>query len=144
MFQFPALAPAEAGDSYRSRVSPFGHPRIKACLPATRGLSQAPASFIAVQRLGIRHTPFYACPPRRQVIHANVDPPVASTTISSRIFKEDRCFAGGGERTRTADLLRAKQVLSQLSYAPNSQGKWWARAGLNSRPRAYQARALTS
>ncbi len=48
--------------------------------------------------------------------------------------------AGGDERTRTADPLRAKQVLSQLSYAP---GRWWARADLNSRPRAYQARALT-
>ena len=27
--------------------------------------------------------------------------------------------AGGGERVRTDDLLLAKQVLSQLSYAPN-------------------------
>jgi hypothetical protein len=26
--------------------------------------------------------------------------------------------AGGGERDRTDDLLRAKQVLSQLSYTP--------------------------
>ena len=26
--------------------------------------------------------------------------------------------AGGGERVRTDDLLLAKQVLSQLSYAP--------------------------
>ena len=31
--------------------------------------------------------------------------------------------AGGGERDRTDDLLRAKQVLSQLSYTPE---KWWA------------------
>ena len=27
---------------------------------------------------------------------------------------------GGGERARTDDLLRAKQVLSQLSYTPMS------------------------
>jgi hypothetical protein len=27
---------------------------------------------------------------------------------------------GGGERDRTDDLLRAKQVLSQLSYTPNT------------------------
>ena len=27
-------------------------------------------------------------------------------------------FYGGGERARTDDLLRAKQVLSQLSYTP--------------------------
>src|SRR5690606_19584942 len=31
-------------------VSPFGHPRIKACLPAPRGLSQATTSFIASYR----------------------------------------------------------------------------------------------
>jgi hypothetical protein len=30
---------------------------------------------------------------------------------------------GGGERDRTDDLLRAKQVLSQLSYTPEN---WWA------------------
>ena len=28
---------------------------------------------------------------------------------------------GGGKRTRTADPLRAKQVLSQLSYTPDVQ-----------------------
>jgi hypothetical protein len=27
-------------------------------------------------------------------------------------------ISGGGERDRTDDLLRAKQVLSQLSYTP--------------------------
>ena len=36
-------------------VSPFGHPRIKACLPAPRGLSQATTSFIACNRQGIHH-----------------------------------------------------------------------------------------
>ena len=29
---------------------------------------------------------------------------------------------GGGERDRTDDLLRAKQVLSQLSYTPETKG----------------------
>ena len=37
------------------RVSPFGHPRIKARLPAPRGLSQAATSFIACSRQGIHH-----------------------------------------------------------------------------------------
>ena len=33
------------------------------------------------------------------------------------------CFNfGGGERDRTDDPLLAKQVLSQLSYTPNSVG----------------------
>ena len=42
------MTPARSG-----RVSPFGHPRFKACLPAPRGLSQATTSFIACNRLGI-------------------------------------------------------------------------------------------
>ena len=36
-------------------VSPFGHLRIKANLPAPRSFSQAITSFIACNRLGIHH-----------------------------------------------------------------------------------------
>ena len=42
------------------RVSPFGHPRIKARLAAPRGFSQLTASFIAFLCLGIHRTPFVA------------------------------------------------------------------------------------
>ena len=51
MFQFPWLPqPAlcvQTGVTGHdpSRVSPFGHPRINACLTATRGLSQPATSF---------------------------------------------------------------------------------------------------
>ena len=38
------------------RVSPFRNPRIEACLPAPRGLSQATTSFIASRCQGIHHT----------------------------------------------------------------------------------------
>jgi hypothetical protein len=62
---------------------------------------------------------------------------------------------GGGDRNRTDDPLLAKQVLSQLSYAPagpKAQRRTgsqpapteWAREDLNLRPHAYQACALTS
>ena len=44
-------------------------------------------------------------------------------------------------RDRTADLLRAKQALSQLSYSPT---EWWVWADLNSRPHPYQGCALTN
>ena len=44
--------------------------------------------------------------------------PIASTTILMRIFKDTEAMEFGGERIRTADLLLARQVLSQLSYAP--------------------------
>ena len=58
MFQFPGLASTPYVFRckylpYGKWVSPFGHPRIKACLPAHRGLSQATTSFIASYRLGI-------------------------------------------------------------------------------------------
>jgi hypothetical protein len=52
MFHFPALPhtalciQAAATPHDGCRVSPFGHPRITAWLPAPRGLSQAPTSFI--------------------------------------------------------------------------------------------------
>ena len=41
-------------------VSPFGNPRIKARLPAPRGLSQATTSFIACNRQGIHHMHLFA------------------------------------------------------------------------------------
>ena len=59
MFQFSAFAPAtlwiRAAVTLAGRVSPFGHPRIKARLPAPRGLTQAATSFIACDRQGIHH-----------------------------------------------------------------------------------------
>ena len=36
-----------------SRVAPFGHPRVEACLTARRGLSQPTTSFIGSWRQGI-------------------------------------------------------------------------------------------
>ena len=73
----------------------------------------------------------------------------------------DRVAFGGDDRDRTDDPLLAKQVLSQLSYAPNPElsparrslassppapeaPHWWAREDLNLRPHAYQACALTN
>jgi hypothetical protein len=64
MFQFPGFPlPAlcvQTGVTRHDpcRVSPFGHPRIKARLAAPRGLSQPPTSFIGFWRLGIHHVPF--------------------------------------------------------------------------------------
>ena len=72
---------------------------------------------------------------------------------------------GGDDRDRTDDPLLAKQVLSQLSYAPAStappggfrlrirfaaasrrrrEQTKWAREDSNLRPHAYQACALTN
>ena len=59
MFQFTGFAPLCPMYSGRvtlaGRVSPFGHLRINARLPAPRSFSQAATSFIACNRLGIHH-----------------------------------------------------------------------------------------
>ena len=47
-------------EHYLQRVSPFGNPRVKACLAAHRGLSQLTTSFIAFLCLGIHRTPLVA------------------------------------------------------------------------------------
>ena len=41
-------------------VSPFGHLRLKACLPAPRSFSQATTSFIAYDCQGIHHVHLFA------------------------------------------------------------------------------------
>lgn len=46
--------------THSGRVSPFGHLRIKARLPAPRSFSQATASFIACNRQGIHHMHLFA------------------------------------------------------------------------------------
>ncbi len=72
---------------------------------------------------------------------------------------------GGARRDRTADLLRARQALSQLSYGPINTDEystrvtsmtsdhiakdstpvtWWVWVDLNHRPHPYQGCALTN
>ena len=65
MFQFPSFAPytyvfSARYPTYAGWVSPFGHRRIKVCLPTPRSFSQATTSFIAFYRQGIRHMRLFA------------------------------------------------------------------------------------
>ena len=50
-----ALLWIQSAMTLAGRVSPFGHLRIYACLPAPRSFSQAATSFIACDRQGIHH-----------------------------------------------------------------------------------------
>ena len=136
---------------YPGRVSPFRHPRIKACSAAPRGFSQPATSFIASWHQGIHRLLLLAWPQNTCHEHSkrfSVLHPVCQRSRS----QPDLCkppkkwfaqisprSAGGGERARTDGLLRARQALSQLSYTPT----WWAWMDLNHRPHAYQACALT-
>ncbi len=61
----------------------------------------------------------------------------------------NRSSSGGAKRDRTADLLRARQALSQLSYGPVflqafPTQNWWVWADSNCRPHPYQGCALTN
>jgi hypothetical protein len=67
MFHFPTFPPnplcvqGQVTGHDSSWVSPFGNPRITARLPTSRGLSQAPTSFIGSWCQGIHHVPLVAC-----------------------------------------------------------------------------------
>ena len=78
MFHFPALPPAAlciqaAATAHNGRrVSPFGHPRITAWLPAPRGLSQAPTSFLGSWCQGIHRVPLKTWQTHIQKLDARV------------------------------------------------------------------------
>ena len=52
-----------------------------------------------------------------QIFKEHMNDPVHPTQANSF----SKLFAGGGERIRTDDPLRARQVLSQLSYTPDQR-----------------------
>gem|GEM_PF-983163 len=86
MFHFPAFPPTAlyiqtaATPHDRCQVTPFGNPRITAWLPAPRGISQAPTSFIGSWCQGIHRMPLptYQHQPlhkkgRKQVVGQSTD-----------------------------------------------------------------------
>ena len=68
-----------------------------------------------------------------------------------QVVEAEPDFHGGAKRDRTADLLRARQALSQLSYGPKvgktvstkARSFWWVWADLNCRLKDFQSLALT-
>src|SRR5690606_7177121 len=65
------------------------------------------------------------------------------------VLSSDSSRNGGAKRDRTADLLRAKQALSQLSYGPIYRSaifhdNWWVLVDSNCIPHPYQGCALTN
>jgi hypothetical protein len=102
-------------------------------LPTPRRLSQVATSFFGSWCLGIHLGPLLACSTYNHSSIAEKRPGhvkfklergssfalLALLKISIDLFG-CQC-AGGDERTRTADPLLAKQVLSQLSYIPGAR-----------------------
>ena len=99
MFHFPTFPPCTlcvqvpVAGLYSSWVSPFGNPRITARLPTSRGLSQAPTSFIGSWCQGIHHVLLVACRHKDARVHCAVlkirvgrqRPPLAGMTGSSEV-----------------------------------------------------------
>ena len=94
MFHFPAFPPhclcvqqrVTAHDD--CRVSPFGHPRIKARLTAPRGLSRPPTSFIGSWCQGIHRAPLKTWPQMlaSTVQFSNNDQPPTTPTRQTSEF----------------------------------------------------------
>ena len=86
MFHFPPFASLrrEMTGHYTSQVSPFGHPRVTACLAARRGFSQLATPFIACLHQGILRMPLVAYPHLIQV-----ELPLAYTRIQLYLFFKD-------------------------------------------------------
>ena len=102
MFHFPAFPPHTLYIQMRvtghasSRVSPFGHPRITARLPAPRGLSQAPTSFIGSWCQDIHRMPLQTC------TYPQLDNPQINCGLVRRTLKDARVhYAVLKQRTDT-------------------------------------------
>jgi hypothetical protein len=93
-------------------------------------VSDTPFSRKACQHLSLYHHHVILSVKERDILHQYA---VCRHLVTRLIH--------GDERDRTADPLLARQVLSQLSYAPDVNLEW-AYLDLNQGPHAYQACAL--
>ena len=124
MFQFPRFPlPAlcvQTGVTPHDgcRVSPFGHPRIKALSAAPRGFSQPDTSFIGVRRQGIHRWLFVAWKNKdaraRYAILKELSPP--SGQQGRRLESRRRsCSAAHPENGRDGESCRGRPDESELS-----------------------------
>jgi hypothetical protein len=96
------------------RVSPFRNPRINARLPASRGLSQAPTSFVASRCQDIHRAPLVTWPPPPAAVNPRAKtrrrprPPqgVRETRISQWdwTFRQKRCSTRSRHDGKTSSL----------------------------------------
>ena len=115
------------------------------CLFATpRGLSQLITSFFGSQCQGIRPAPFLAWPKLflwfyhcQQKIIKIVVLPDCSHNLYSKILNLNLSFL------QSLFSFQGANHITALSSSKKKE-KWWAQMDSNHRPRAYQARALTT
>ena len=143
------------------RVSPFGHPRIKAPLPAPRGLTQACTSFIACDRQGIHHMHLLSLDPitlstALRVIEFQVFAvPSAFTLETIDTIKPDSSMTSSATTNLYFFLIVKEQPISAQRAEDRAQQRfflssvlclltfdWWSWTGSNRRPPACKAGAL--
>jgi hypothetical protein len=127
MFQFPALALSrlyiqrEVMPCYRHCVSTFRNLRINACLPASRSLSQAAASFFASRCQDIHRTPLVSLTSwiedrsREIALTASILP-------HKKVYFANRCSSDARSDGKTKKTIFQKQasqkslILTRTSY----------------------------
>jgi hypothetical protein len=102
------------------RVSPFGHPRIKAWSAAPRGFSQPPTSFIGSRRQGIHRWLFVAWISRRRC-SCSLCNSQRSGAVDKRRHGGRRATMGSSRRLREgANATRTPTRGSGLPALPQS------------------------
>src|SRR6185436_16738915 len=121
MFQFPALALTRlyiqraVMPCYRHCVSTFRNLRINACLPASRSLSQAAASFFASRCQDIHRTPLVSLTSwiedRSREIALT-----ASNPSSQEVYFANRCSSDARSDGKTMKKRSFKAGIAEVTY----------------------------
>ena len=130
MFHFPAFPPhalcvqARVTAHDDCRVSPFGHPRIKAWLTTPRGLSWPPTSFIGSWCQGIHRAPLKTWPQMlaSTVQFSNNDqPPITPPNTASSLEPASRRQQPHGRALRHPTACPTRSV-DQISVPRPAKG----------------------
>ena len=133
MFQFPAFALTRlciqraVMPCYRHCVSAFRNLRINACLPASRSLSQAAASFFASRCQDIHRTPLVSLTSwieDRSHSQSRLKPAPQKQSIRSlsKVYFANRCSSDARSDGKTIETIFQKQasqkslILTRTSY----------------------------
>src|SRR4051812_14115385 len=108
-------------------VSPFGHPRITARLPAPRGLSQAPTSFIGSWCQGIHRVPLKTCHRKLKMLASTMqfssyerNPPPNPTPTPHPPGHHPDSTRSGSPRQRPREQRHPPQGPAPVPSGPNS------------------------
>src|SRR5256885_5837103 len=128
MFQFPALALSrlyiqrEVTPCYRRCVSTFRNLRINACLPASRSLSQAAASFFASRCQDIHRTPLVSLTSWIEDRPTHLLRLRISIQSRRKVYFANRCSSDACSDGKTIETIFQKQasqkslILTRTSY----------------------------